>query len=228
MNSYDLVSALRASMRERARSRSLFRAFSFGVLVCFLLTTGLLVAYVANAQVPGEALKYKRELIRNARAIWGMDAPTANFAAQIHQESLWQANAKSRVGALGMAQFMPATADWISGAYGYYLGDNQPLNPAWAIKALVTYNRHLFDRVAAANKCEQLAFAMSAYNGGLGWVNRRKKLSEDPLVCFGVTCEINPGITEWNQRENSEYPKRILLKHTPSYVASNFGQTYCP
>ena len=39
------------------------------------------------AQIPPDAAKYKRDLIRNARLIWGLDAPTATFAGQIHQES---------------------------------------------------------------------------------------------------------------------------------------------
>ena len=71
----------------------------------------------AFASVPPEAKQHQRELTRNARAIFGLDAPVSLFAAQIHQESRWKVNAKSHVGGQGLAQFMPSTADWISGAY---------------------------------------------------------------------------------------------------------------
>ena len=46
------------------------------------------------AEVPRESLKYKRELIRHSRIIWGLDAPIPLFASQIHQESTWNHLAK--------------------------------------------------------------------------------------------------------------------------------------
>lgn len=208
--------------------RRVIRAYIGGVLTSFVIIMLLLGWAIANAEVPHNAEKYKRDLIRNARAIWGIDAPIATFAAQIHQESAWEAEAKSRVGATGLAQFMPSTASWISGAYPHYLGDNQPTNPVWAIRALVTYNRFLYNRVSGVDHCEQMAFALASYNGGLGWTNKRKLASPDPLVCIGVTCEINPGILPSNQKENSEYPKRILLRHEPVYASGWFIQGSCP
>lgn len=46
------------------------------------------------AQVPTAALRYRADLIRSSRSVWGMDAPVATFAGQIHQESQWRANAR--------------------------------------------------------------------------------------------------------------------------------------
>src|SRR5688572_15590130 len=57
----------------------------------------LCLACDSLAQIPPDAKRYKRDLIRNARAIWGLDAPTSTFAAQIHQESGWRVDAKSPV-----------------------------------------------------------------------------------------------------------------------------------
>lgn len=65
---------------------------------------------VFAASIPVEARQYQRELTRNARAVWGLNAPVSTFAAQIHQESQWNARARSPVGAQGLAQFMPTTA----------------------------------------------------------------------------------------------------------------------
>jgi soluble lytic murein transglycosylase-like protein len=97
----------------------------------------------------------------------------------------------------GMAQFMPATANWIAEQYPDDLGNAQPTNPSWAIRALVQYDFWLYTRIRAKNACERLAFTLSAYNGGLGWVNRDKTLASgkglDPLVWFGSVERVNAG-----------------------------------
>jgi soluble lytic murein transglycosylase-like protein len=74
------------------------------------------------------------------------------FAAQLHQESGWRPDAVSPVGAQGLAQFMPATADWISQLMPG-LNSREPFNPAWAIRALVSYDRWLW---AARQRRQQL------------------------------------------------------------------------
>ena len=115
---------------------------------------------------------------------------------------------------------MPGTARWIA-TIDPELVAVHPLNPRWALRALVVYDYWLYNRVAGSNPCEHMAFALSAYNGGLGWVNKRKARSNQPGVCFGATCEINPGITASNQRENRDYPRRILLHYEPAYAAQS-------
>ncbi|MDF5986511.1 lytic transglycosylase domain-containing protein [Pseudomonas aeruginosa] len=141
-----------------------------------LLTLGLLglltacqPAFAAD-RIPTAAEQYRRTLVRSAHAGWGLSAPIATFAAQVHQESRWRADARSPVGAQGLAQFMPGTAEWIAGLYPAALGANQPFNPGWALRALVTYDRWLYDRNQASSECDRWAFVLSAYNGGQGWV----------------------------------------------------------
>ena len=116
---------------------------------------------------------------------------------------------------------MPATAQWM-GSVDPILADGASLNPTWAIRALVVYDKWLWDRLPAANACEQMAFAMSAYNGGLGWALKRRARSGEPGLCIGKTCAINPGITRANQHENETYPKRILLRIEPAYEAAGW------
>ena len=43
-----------------------------------------LVTWAWPADIPARAGQYRAVLIREARAVWGLDAPTATFAAQIH------------------------------------------------------------------------------------------------------------------------------------------------
>lgn len=185
-------------------------------LVALLL---LLAPGLADAQVPDRARQYQRDLIRNARLVWGLDAPVATFAAQIHQESGWRPDVSSAY-AHGLAQFTPATADWIGGLYSD-VGPADPFNPAWALRALVRYDKHLYDRNTAATECDRWAFTLSAYNGGQGWVNRDRKLAAangaDPQRWWGHVEHHSPR-AKWAFTENRGYPRRILLVLQPRYL----------
>lgn len=196
-----------------------------------ILSWGGFFSTACHAQVPNAAVKYRADLIRNSRVIWGLDAPVSTFAAQIHQESGWRPEAISGVGAQGLTQFMPATSAWIASIYPRSLGNPQPFNPSWSMRALVQYDRWLYDRIRAADACERLAFTLSAYNGGLGWVNRDKKLASgkglDPLTWFGSVELVNDGRSTANWRENRAYPQRILKRNEPLYVAAKWGPGVC-
>ena len=203
----------------------------YHLILCALLVWGGFFSSTCHAQVPSAAVQYRADLIRNSRAIWGLDAPVSTFAAQIHQESGWRPNARSPVGALGLTQFMPATASWIAGLYPQSVGVAQPFNPSWSMRALVQYDRWLYDRIRAADACERLAYALSAYNGGLGWVNRDKKKASskglDSLTWFGSVELVNDGRSTANWNENRQYPQRILHKYEPLYVAARWGAGAC-
>ena len=194
------------------------------------LVGGFLVGEARAAELPRDAVRYQRDLIRQARQVWGINAPVATFAAQIHQESRWRSDAVSQVGALGMAQFMPATARWISGAYPA-LAEGQPTHPVWAMRALVTYDRHLWERIQAAGQCERMAMVLSGYNGGLGWVWRDQKLAAargaDPSRWFDQVERFNAGRSAAAIRENRGYPRLILRTHEPRYVAAGWGLGSC-
>lgn len=175
------------------------------------------------AGVPRDAVRYQRDLISNARAVWGLNAPVATFAGQVHQESTWKADARSRTGAAGLAQFMPRTADWISGLYKDELGENEPLNPAWALRALVRYDKLLRDGVKRFDsECDRMKFALSDYNGGAGWRMKRQARSAQPGH-YETSAAINPGISEANQRENYEYALRIVNRWQPLYSTWGIG-----
>lgn len=194
------------------------RTARYALALAMLLMLSACMVFAADP--PRDALRYQRDLTRAAHTVWGLDAPVATFAAQIHQESGWRADARSAVGAQGIAQFMPSTSTWISGAYP--LGPPQPNNPAWAMRAMVTYNRHLWDRVQAAEGCSRAAMMLSAYNGGLAWIYKDQKLAREqgiaPLIWFGQLEKINAGRSPANFRENRDYPRQILLKWQPLYA----------
>lgn len=174
-----------------------------------------------RVEPPAAALKYRADVIRNVRIIWGINGPVATIAGQLRQESAWKANAKSRTGAQGLAQFMPQTAAWIATVYTLELGneytDESPLNPTWALRAIARYDKHLFDRVKRYETgCDRLLFALSDYNGGSGWRIKRQDRSPRP-GSYAETAFLNPGIGVANQRENEEYALRIVYHWQPDY-----------
>lgn len=195
-----------------------------------LLVALCILAPAVGAQVPQDAQRYKRDLIRNARLVWGLDAPISTFAAQIEQESGWKPGARSYVGAVGLAQFMPETASWIAGIVPA-LASNEPTNPIWAIRALVEYDKWIYDRVTGANHCERMAKALSGYNGGMGWVQRDEKLAAskgyNPAFWFDNVERVNAGRKDAFWQENRGYPKRILRKLEPNYAKADWGIASC-
>jgi soluble lytic murein transglycosylase-like protein len=179
-------------------------------------------AYADDVGIPRDAYRYQRELIGHARAVWGLSAPVATFSAQIHQESMWREEAVSRTGAKGLGQFMPATSKWISGVYPE-LGSNEPANPSWGLRALVRYDRFLWERQAHhATDCDRMAFALADYNGGAGWRMKRQRMSQAPGA-YAITAYINPGIHPMNQKENERYAPAILLRWQPRYLSWGIG-----
>lgn len=199
-------------------------------VVIVLLAWGLVVQEVF-AQIPLDAGRYKRDLIRTAHMVWGLDAPIATFAAQLHQESNWSPDARSHVGAAGMAQFMPSTAKWIA-TLDSELSEVDPYNPRWALRALVRYDRWLYDAVPdAATHCERMAFVLSSYNGGLGWLKRDAALAEkngyDPRWWFDHVERFNAGRADWAFKENRGYPRRILQELEKRYRDNGWGIHSC-
>lgn len=200
------------------------------------LVTGLLLSALSacapafSATIPDSAYQYQRDLTRAAHYSYGVAAPTATLAGLIHQESRWNPNAKSPVGAQGIAQFMPATANWMPEIYPV-LGEAAPYDPRWSIRASVLYTHWLNQRVNAANSCERWAMVLSAYNGGLGWVNRDKKLAlasgANPLVWFNSVEQYNAGRSAANYRENRHYPRIILNRWSSLYSDAGWGLSAC-
>lgn len=204
------------------------RRFTLVALILILIVWGFAPTHAAG--IPLAAEQHRAELVRNVHAVAGLDAPVSLFAGQVHQESGWKANVRSPVGAEGLAQFMPATARWISNLFPE-LSANSPYNPSWALRALVTYDVWLFDQIQAANACERWAFSLSAYNGGLGWVNRDKSLASrqgrDSLTWFGSVDAVNAGRSTAAWKENRAYPRTIIYTRQPLYVDAGWGAGVC-
>jgi len=132
-------------------------------------------------EIPREVLKYRNALIREIRATWGDGEPADTFFGQVHQESRWQTDARSKY-ASGLAQFTPDTARWMNGLYPVDLGEictgagGCPTDPRWALRALVLYDDRLYRALSGtAAALERWAFTLAGYNSGPGNLARERK-----------------------------------------------------
>lgn len=183
----------------------------------------ILLALLSGATLaaPGDA--YRLQITREAQFRFGIPAPVPAIAAQVQQESAWNPRARSRVGAQGLMQFMPATSQWAATAGAF--GSVDPFNPAWSIRAGIWYDRWIYERIRTYDTdCDRWMFTLSSYNGGLGYVYKRQKRSSAPGK-WNLTGTINPGITPANQAENQSYAPKILLKHQRAFIA--WGRPVC-
>lgn len=194
-------------MLRRSEIRKLLN-WAMYFVACILL--GGLCGKTFAQEAPRAALAYRADLTRVAHSTWGLNAPVPVFAAQVNQESGWNPQALSKVGAQGLAQFMPATAQWWCQLNKLSLIDCQPTNPTWALRALVGYDKWLYDRVHGGTEYDRLWAALRAYNGGLGHWQLEAKIAggyarKDVDSACGKA-KRHPS----HCPENLGYPKRIL------------------
>jgi soluble lytic murein transglycosylase-like protein len=175
------------------------------------------------ASVRERAVIYKPYLQTQAVTLWGKDPPLPLFAAQIHQESLWNPNARSAY-ACGLTQFTPDTQEWIKAAYKVDVGDGHCLDPKWAIRAMIRYDKHLSTNIrGTASECDNRKWMLSAYNGGLGWVNRDRNKAAIAGVdnrYYKKVYPFNAGRSAAAYKENRDYPEKIV-GHQLHYITWN-------
>lgn len=194
------------------------------VLLSATLTLAVATSHTPRIVVPAAANQYKARVIREAHAAGGLGAPVANFAAQLHQESGWKDTAKSGVGAVGLAQFMPGSAAWIANLYPADLKPAAPYDADWAVRALVRYDYWLYARVPHfAPGDERWGAALASYNAGLGWILKDAVAATcDKTLWFACVSTVPDKRTESNQEQSRNYPQRILHVIRPAYQAANW------
>ncbi|MEA3241047.1 MAG: membrane-bound lytic murein transglycosylase MltF [Pseudomonadota bacterium] len=98
------------------------------------------------------------------------DLPWTILAAKAYQESHWETNAVSPTGVKGIMMLTLPTAK--------ALGITNRLDPKQSIKGGAHYLRQLLDRVPESiPEKQRLAFAMAAYNVGMGHIYDARKLA---------------------------------------------------
>ena len=181
--------------------------------------------YSSSFSPPPQATQYRRTLMREVRQYHGLKPTYALHAAIIHQESTWRKDAKSPVGAQGLAQFMPSTAEWMP-EIDSNIGSVDPFNPKWSIRAMASYTSWLLKRVDADDFCNQNAKMLSAYNGGIGWISRDEDLADKKGYNSGIWfdgVENYSKRADWAFKENRHYVRRIALELQMDYKNTQFN-----
>ena len=187
------------------------------------------VVVLNPGDIPDVAVRYRKTLIRAWQTYFFLEEPPAIGAAQIHTESRWKATARSPVGASGLAQAMPATADWLAEMLPLEIqvacgsGAGCPLEPTWAIHMLALYDYRLWKSAGryAATPDDRWAFALAFYNGGEGWSNKERVVCQGKVGCDSARWWGH--VERWCVRsdaacrENRAYPVHVLREFLPRY-----------
>ena len=207
---------------------------ALGLTACFVPAVAAEAAAGPVRIAPASAL-YRHRVEQAVARAWGVEGSSARLAAQLHQESGFREGARSPVGAQGMAQFMPATAKWIATVFPADLANFDPWNAQQAILAAALYDRWLLDRVGSYSRrelteCSRWAFVFRAYNGGEAALNRERKLAQQDGANANdwLAVEKYRSRAQWAHKENTGYPRRILLVLEPAYLAAGWaGRAAC-
>jgi soluble lytic murein transglycosylase-like protein len=129
----------------------------------------------------------------------GNDLPIPFFANLIWQESSFHLGEISHAGALGVAQFIPETAN----EHGLI----NPFEPIHAIHTSAKFLRRLQDQY------RNLGFAAAAYNAGPGrvneWLSKRRPLpGETRAYVMSIT---GHRADQWASAEFNRGPERVLM-----------------
>jgi len=200
-----------------------------GGAAALLLTAAALalIALPLRAEVPQEAQRWQRTVAREVHVAHGLECPVALHCALIHQESSWRPGAESPVGAQGLAQLMPQTAEHVAEIVGTESID--PLDPRQAIRAAAQYTAWVREYVEPTDA--PWAMTLSGYNGGVGWVDRDRRLAAergaDPDAWWSE-------VEDYTRRsaaaedENRHYVERIMLELQPRYLRAGWqGPRVC-
>lgn len=207
----------------RRRKDRLFRLFANVTLIS---VAAICLAAIVAGRAFGADLcqRYTSMLVREAQAVYGVNAPGPMLMGQIRQESSCRPDVTAWDNGRGLAQFMDGTSKQISALYPE-LGPPDPYSAQWAIRALVRYDGWIYKRVKGKDDCHRWAAVLKGYNAGPGYVQQAQAKSPDPSTWFGLTEFVPTRQSTHNFEYSRTYPHKILFKHQPLYAA--LGKTTC-
>jgi soluble lytic murein transglycosylase-like protein len=145
--------------------------------------------------------------IQDAWETYHPGRPWQWWKAQLWQESRLDPLARSPVGALGLAQFMPRTADEIWKAMGYGVVDRRLAEPS--IRAGAFYMRRLvMVWKGPRTDLSRLQLAQASYNAGAGSLIKAQKRCGGPREYTAIVACL-PMVTGRFSRETTTYVARI-------------------
>ncbi|MCB1007765.1 MAG: lytic transglycosylase domain-containing protein, partial [Acidobacteria bacterium] len=117
----------------------------------------------------------------------------------IHQESGFDASARSRSGARGLMQLMPGTGKEVAQKLGLGFSTTRLNDPEYSVRLGTTYFRQVLDRFGG-----RVELALAGYNGGPGRISRLWNAA-------GPQPELDRFLEGLSVSESRIYVKRILV-----------------
>ncbi len=183
------------------------------VIALVLIVVCILAVCQANCQIPLRAYQYRSDLRREVGYVWGIHQSRAVFAAQLHQESAWRPQARSAYAA-GLAQFTPGTEGDMNRWYPELRELGGALNPRWAIRALVLYDKRLWQlNTDWATDDDRWRATLHSYNAGHGSTQKERRAAPDSARYASLPCKRRPEACQ----ETAGYVRRILDVLRPVY-----------
>lgn len=153
--------------------------------------------------------RYDPSFQKYTKRYFGVGFDWRNFKAQGMAESDLTPTARSRVGARGIMQLMPATYQLIKTARPEFRAIDDPEHN---IAAGIMHDRYLWTLYPKSEGDERLRFMFAAYNAGEGTIKKArtiaKKESLDDLRWTSVEA-IAPKVKPWRYQETLGYVKTI-------------------
>jgi soluble lytic murein transglycosylase len=155
-----------------------------------------------QARVPEEALAlfYPTDYRPQVTAAAARERLAASLVfGMIHQESAFDAAARSRSGARGLMQLMPSTGQEVARRLGVPFSTARLEDPETSLRLGTRYFRQLLDRFDG-----NVELALAGYNGGPGRISRLWRAA-------GPGAELDRFLESLTVSESRSYVKRILV-----------------
>ncbi|MEQ9131114.1 MAG: transglycosylase SLT domain-containing protein [Salinisphaeraceae bacterium] len=159
---------------------------------------------------------FRRAAIRYlpmATSAWGHEI----LAAQCYQESLFDSDAVSPVGAMGLCQFMPATWDEAVSGLGWARGASA-FDPKLSILAAAWYmQRQRSIWKSPRPEWDRHTLAMAGYNAGAGNILAAQREAGGALMACSILGQLHR-VTGHHATETRTYVRRIWRWHRQMMV----------
>ncbi|MBW2595231.1 MAG: transglycosylase SLT domain-containing protein [Deltaproteobacteria bacterium] len=156
-------------------------------------------------------IKYDRYFSKYSKRYFGPGFDWRFFKAQAIAESRLKANAKSRVGALGIMQIMPRTFKDIARKNPMVKG--RVIRPRWNIAAGICYNRVLWKEWKAERPFQdRLNFMFGSYNAGKSNIIKAQRIAMEQHLNENLWKSIEqvlPKVTGKSSGETVGYVRKI-------------------
>jgi membrane-bound lytic murein transglycosylase MltF len=178
--------------------------------------------YIKNARDPSEINKLRATVPFFRKYAADYDLDYLLLAAQGYQESGLDQNVKSRVGAVGIMQVMPATA---AAAPVKISNVDAVENNIHAGVRLVHFLQSDYFNDAGLDQFNRTLFAIAAYNAGPANITRCRKVASDmgydPNKWFG---NVEVATAKLVGRETTQYVANVYKYYVAYHMASQLSQ----